>query len=535
MRHDIRLAFTVPGESFLEVLDELVDSPIRTVSTRHEAGAGFMAEAVGQLTGRPAALLVTRAVGAANASIALHTARQDSSPLICICGDVPRRHRGREAFQEADLPGTFGALCKSAARFDDPARAAAAFDALCADATAGRPGPVLAAFPEDVLAEPAEEDRASAALTRDDVDPDGVRAVLERLALARRPVVLAGAGVLRSDAVAALRAFSARWHLPVIASWRRPDVFPHDDGRYLGMAGLSAPPTVRARLLDADVILLLGCRLSQVTSFDYAVPAAGTAVLHVDVAPGFPGDRPQPEMALPSDAAAFLAAAGSVAPPRATEDWDRATAADRDAFLAASALPQIEDGEPVHPATVIRALQRALPGDAIVTTDAGNFAGWAARHLPLPAEARFLGPTSGAMGYALPGAIGASLAAPGSSVVALAGDGGFAMLMAELETAVREDAPLVLLVFDNGQYGTIRMYQEAVHPGRAPATELGRIDVAAVARACGAQAVTVSRDADVPDAVSSALGGSGVRVVHLLTDPRVMSVDAPQRDPTIRA
>lgn len=321
----IRHAFTVPGESFLEILDALRDSSIRLVAVRHEAGAGFMAEAYAQLTGRPALCLVTRAVGAANISIALHTAMQNSTPLVVLAGQVPRPFRGREAFQEADLVASFGALCKAAAELDEPTTMAAGVGRLVEVAQTGRPGPVLIALPEDALEEAIEDARATSdpaagrppagglAATDVPAPPDSlVRDLLARLSNARRPVIVAGGGVLRSGAVAELQAFAEATGLGVIAAWRRPDVFPNDSPRYLGATGLAAARTVRARLREADVILALGTRLSEVASFEYTVPGPATELLHVDIAPGFGGARPAPALAVRADARAFLRAALAV-------------------------------------------------------------------------------------------------------------------------------------------------------------------------------------------------------------------------------
>lgn len=567
----IRHAFTVPGESFLEILDALRDSSIRLVAVRHEAGAGFMAEAYAQLTGRPALCLVTRAVGAANISIALHTAMQNSTPLVVLAGQVPRPFRGREAFQEADLVASFGALCKAAAELDEPTTMAAGVGRLVEVAQTGRPGPVLIALPEDALEEAIEDARATSdpaagrppagGLAATDVPApldSLVRDLLGRLSNARRPVIVAGGGVLRSGAVAELQAFAEATGLGVIAAWRRPDVFPNDSPRYLGATGLAAARTVRARLREADVILALGTRLSEVASFEYTVPGPATELLHVDIAPGFGGARPAPALAVRADARAFLRAALAVLAgtgestrsgqsirsargrdPHRSSVADLAAqravdlARDRAAYVAAVELPNVGPrgpDEPVHPATVVAALRRHLAPGAIITTDAGNFAGWVARYLPLPPGARFLGPTSGAMGYGLPAAVGAAIAsrdqgAPARPVVALAGDGGFAMLMAELETAVREGLRLTVLVFDNAMYGTIRMHQERAHPGRVAATDLGRIDCAAFAEACGARGLRVAHDTEVEAAIAAALADPGVTLVHLLTDPRVISVD----------
>jgi acetolactate synthase-1/2/3 large subunit len=402
-------------------------------------------------------------------------------------------------------------------------------------ARAGRPGPVLIAVPEDVLDEPVSGPSPSVGPEPERPRPSAaeVEAVLAALASARTPVILAGAGVLRSEAGTGLLRLAEALEVPVIASWRRPDVFPNGHPLYLGMSGLSSPRTVRERLLAADVVLALGTRLSEIASFGYGAPAHDTRLLHVDIAPGFAGDRRQPDLAVRADAGAFLDAAFTACAARPLAAELRATrrsaaATDRSAYLAAITLPAfpLPDARGVHPAAIAAALRAQLPDGVILTTDAGNFAGWAARHVPLPVDGRFLGPTSGAMGYGLPAAIGAALAAPDRAVVALVGDGGFAMLMAELETAVRERLRLAVVVHDNGMYGTMRMHQEWAHPGRVVATDIGPIDAAAVAEACGARGLHVDRDADVDEAIASALAWDGVTVVHVRTDPRVLAVDS---------
>ena len=532
----VRHAFTVPGESFLGVLDALHDAPIRTVATRHEGGAAFMAEGYGQLTGRPAVCLATRAVGAANLAIGLHTATADSTPLLAVIGQVPRAFHGREAFQEADQVATFGRLCKAAVQVDDPGRLAGETARLLALSRSGRPGPVMLVVPEDVVeaAVPASALR-SARPPRPVPSPSAaaMTRVLHELAAASAPLVLAGAGILRAGATRTLTAFAERFAVPVFASWRRPDVMPNEHPFYIGMTGLGAPATVRERFAAADLILAIGTRLNQMTTFGYTLPAPDARLIQVDLAPGFAGDRRPPDMLVTADARDFLEAVLAVADPplpdpARLEARRAAIAADRAAYVAAATLrarPPGTGDAPVDPAAAVHALAAALPPDAVVTTDAGNFAGWYARGLRIGTGQRFLGPTSGAMGYALPAAIGAGIAEPGRPVVALAGDGGFAMLMAELETAVRTGVRLTAIVHDNLRYGTIRMDQERAFPGRVVATDLGPLDFAAVAEACGARAWRVERDGDVAPAIRAALADPGVTVVHLRTDPRRLSVD----------
>ena len=536
-------AFTVPGESFLGVLDAMHDPAgegrLRVVATRHESGAAFMAAAFGRLVHRPAVCLATRAVGAANLSIGIHTARQDSAPMVALVGQVGRRWRGREAFQEVDLVNSFGRLAKWAVEIDRADDLPAVIHRAVAVAAAGRPGPVLVALPEDVLGERAEAETVAPPSPPAPVGPDldAVRAVLHLLVQAARPAIVAGGGVLAAGAVAELVRLAELLEVPVFAAWRRPDVFPNDHRLYLGMTGLAAPPVVRDRLTAADVLVAIGTRLSEIASFEYQVPAPGTRFVHVDAEPSTPSWRPG--LGIAADARAFLAAAAQLAEELQEGTAERrrhraaANVADRAAWEEATALPPIPQSVPassgadgsVHPAVVVSVLTRLLPPDAILTSDAGNFAGWPARHYRFRFPGTFLGPTSGAMGYGLPAAIAAAIARPDRPAVAMAGDGGFGMVMSELETAVREGARVTSLVFDNRMYGTIRMHQELTAPGRVLATDLGAVDFAAIARAMGAVAFTARANDEVEPTLREALAAPGPSVVHLLTDPRWLSVD----------
>jgi acetolactate synthase-1/2/3 large subunit len=526
----VTVAFTVPGESFLGLIDGLRGAGIRLVTTRHEGGAAFMAEAHGQLTGRPAACLGTRAVGAANLAIGLHTARSDSTPMFAIVGGVSRAFRGREAFQEIDVVGSIGRMAKWAVEIDELSRVEPLIAEAVRHAGAGRPGPVVITVPEDLLDEivpGAPIEPAPFRAMRIEPDPGDVRAVLQLLAGARRPVILAGAGVLRSRGSADLIRLAELLEVPVIASWRRADVFPNDHRLYLGMTGYGSPHSVQARLDEADAVVVLGCRLNEIASFGYAVPGPGIPWAHVDVEPrAAHGGLAGPTLAVTTDARTFLRVARRSVSNGvlAAEPYDArrsANEADREAYEAASRVDGVAwDGPGVHPGKVIATLNAILPPQTIVTTDAGNFAGWAARGYRFRRPGTFLGPTSGAMGYALPAAIAAALEHPGRPVVALAGDGGFAMTMNELETAVREGTRIVAIVFDNERYGTIGVYQEGRGTGLADASELGPIDFAAVARGMGALGVHVDDDAAFEPALREALGADRTTVIHVRLDRR---------------
>ncbi|HUG47592.1 MAG TPA: thiamine pyrophosphate-dependent enzyme [Candidatus Limnocylindria bacterium] len=529
----VEWAFTVPGESFLGLLDALPPAGIRVLATRHEGGAAFMAEATAQFTGRPAACLGTRAVGAANLSIGIHTARQNSTPMVALVGQVQRDFLGREAFQEADQPQSFGRLAKWAGELTDPADAARLVGDGLRAMTSGRPGPVLFSLPEDLLDEPTDAALPDVAPLAPPPPEEGdVEAILRLLTEAERPLIVAGGGVLRARAVDRLVEMAEALAVPVMAAWRRPDVFPNDHPLYLGMTGYGAASTVLPRLLETDALLVLGCRLSEPASFGYRVPGPDTRWAHVDLEPRSAeraGLQPA-HVALTADAGAFLARAMASAGGRGLASAARQRQvqlrADREAYLAASTLGPRDgwSGPGVDPGQAVATLQRVLPRDAVLTTDAGNFGLWPARGFRFTRPGTFLGPTSGAMGYGLPAAIAASLCAPDRTVVAMCGDGGFTMTMSELETAVRAGARPVVLVFDNQGYGTIAMHQQ--REGRSDvATRLGPIDFSAVARACGAQGGRVTRDSEFEPALRDALAAGRPAVIHLEVDPRWVSPD----------
>lgn len=527
----VKWAFTVPGESFLGVLDALPGAGIRVIATRHEGGAAFMAEAVGQLTGAPAAVLGTRAVGAANMSIGIHTARQNSTPLVALVGQVRRAFLGREAFQEVDQVESFGRLAKWAGQIDAAASAADIVGEGLSAMLSGRPGPVLFSLPEDVLDEPVP---ARARVLVDVARPsaptaEAVREIVALLTNAARPAILAGGGVVAARAQDDLVRFSELAEVPVIAAWRRPTAFPNDHPHFLGVTGYGAASTVRPRLEKADALLVLGSRLNEVSSFDYRIPGPRTKWAHVDLEPrseARAGLKPA-TIALPADAGAFLGAAiEALRGYKAPKERAAAIATDRADYLAASTFGEDRErqGHGVDPASVITTLQRILAEDALLTCDAGNFGLWMARGFRFGRQNSFLGLTSGAMGYGLPAAIAASLCEPTRQVVALCGDGGFAMTMNELETAVRAGAKPVVLVFDNRRYGTIAMHQANEGRGNV-ATDLGTIDFAAMARAMGAQGGRVGRDVEFEPALRDALAAGRPAVIHLEIDPRWVTPD----------
>jgi acetolactate synthase-1/2/3 large subunit len=530
-----RYCFMVPGESFLPLLDDLSAAGIRVVTTRHEASAAFMAEALASTTGRPQLVAASRAVGAANAAIGIHAASQDSAPLIALVGQVERAFLGREAFQETDLVRSIGSLATWAVQLDDPEQATTVMGRLARRLHAGRPGPILLSLPEDVLSVEIEVDDAPAGVPAGPRGPAAdrteVRQVVRMLAASERGVIIAGGGVLRARASKRLVALSEAMAVPVIAAWRRPDVFPNDHPNYLGMAGPWSASTVRQRLADADVVVFIGARTSETTTFGYAIPSPTARWAQVDILPhATHAGLPAPTLLVEADASRFLDAAWSDLRGAALDNEMRSRRearcrADREAYRAASRVGQGSWGGPgVHPGRLVETLRAVLPDNATIATDAGNMGGWLARGFRFRRPGTFIGTASGAMGFGLPAAIAASLQDLDRIAVAFCGDGGLAMTMAELETSVREGAHPVVIVLDDRRYGTIAMHQ--ARDGRPTSTsELGTIDFAAVARAHGALGFTVTDDAAFEPALREAISARQTSLLHVLLDRAWVSVD----------
>lgn len=530
-----RYCFTVPAEPILPLLDDLAAVGIRVVTARHEGGAALMAEALSQSTGRPQIVAVSRAVGASNAAIGIHTASQDSAPLVALVGQVPTAHAGREAFQESDLAGGIGSLAAWAAEIHVAEETPAVLRKAWRKLTSGRPGPVLLSVPVDLQSEEIElQDEAPPkppGARGAAADRPAVSRALKLLAASERGVIVAGGGVLRARATKRLVALSEALAVPVVASWRRPDVFPNDHVNYLGMAGSWAAPTVQQRLADADVILFIGTRLSEMTTAGYTIPGPETRWIHVDVEPRVAhAGLPAPTLSVAADASRFLDTAWSDLRAAALDNEMRSrrearNASDREAYKAASDVTMGEwDGPGVHPGKILKVLRDALPDNATITSDAGNLAAFVARGYPFRRAGTFLGATSGTMGFGLPAAIAASILDPDRIAVAICGDGGFAMSLAELETAVREGAHPIAVVLDNERYGTISAQQSI--EGRATAsTDLGPIDFAAAARAFGALGLSVSDTDGFEAALREAITSRQASVIHVRVDRSWNSVD----------
>ena len=524
LEHGVDTAFGVPGESYLAVLEALraAQERLRFVITRHESGATFAACAYARLARKPGVAFVTRGPGATNGSIGIHTARQDSVPLVLFIGQVPSDQRGRESFQEIDYHRMLGPMTKAVFEPHTPHEVAAAAAEAFAIAVDGRPGPVAVALPEDVTEGETDDTPVPQPRPRRAVlpAPGDIRAIAERIAQAERPVAIAGEMVGFEGANEALATFAEAHGVGVFSSFRQQGVVPCAHPAYLGTLGLALPPYQEALLAEADLVLALGTRLDLATTVDDRVIHEARFVVHVypdadalaaagaglqvcaDIAPVLEG----------------LTAAAPEAPPAPRSAWCAAQRSVFDGFRRESAGPALGT---VDLAAVVQTLAERVPQDATIVNDAGNFATWLLRHFPYEHPLAQAAPSVGAMGYGVPGAIGAQLARPGKRVVALAGDGGFGMTGQELITAVGNRLPIVVLVCDNGIYGTIAMHQYNRYGADATyGVALNSPDFAAAARAWGADAWTVETTEDFAPALEGALAADGPALIHLKTDIR---------------
>ena len=524
----IDAAFCVPGESFLAVLDALHDGPTRVIACRHEAAAANMAVAYGKLTGRPGVCLVTRGPGATQASVGVHTAAQDSAPMLLLVGQVSRAVRGREAFQELDVPAVFGSMAKWAAEAADPDRLPELLARAVQTATSGRPGPVVLALPEDVLtATTRVGDARPVRPVAPGVAPADLARLRELLGGARRPLVVAGGPGWSEAAAANLKTVAEASRLPVAVSFRSQDVLDNRSPSYAGDLGVSANPALAERVRAADLLVAVGPRLGAITTGGYRLLVPRQRLVHVHPGLGELGRLYQPDLAVNAAVGPFLAAWRS-APPVPGDAWAAWTQAARDNYLAwvrswparpASPGASAPGPSPVDLGQALATLRERLPDDAIVASGAGNYTAWVHRFFQFRRHGTQLAPKSGAMGFALPAALAAKVLHPRRTVVAVAGDGDFLMTAQELATAVQHRLDVVVLVVNNGMYGTIRMHQERAYPGRVTATELQNPDFPALAEACGAAGEAVADAEAFPAALDRALGAGRPALLDLHVDP----------------
>lgn len=513
-----RRGFGVPGESYLAVLDGIHDTKGRfdIVLCRNEGGAGFMAAAYGKLTGEPGLCFVTRGPGATNASIGVHTAMQDSAPMILFVGQIDTTMRGREAFQEVDYRAFFSPIAKWATEIEHVDRIPEVLSRAWTTATSGRPGPVVVALPEDMLASrPTAKPLARRVFINPPVAaPEVVDEVLTALSQSKRPVILMGGGGWTDTGSAALQRFAEASDIPVVAAFRYQDRYDNHSPCYAGDAGVGMLPPVRKTMSDADLILALGVRFGEMTTDGYSLfdlPDMRQTLIHVHASDGELGKVYQPDIAIHAAPVGFSErlAQSPVSGPWA--DW-RLSA--RKGYEGTFVLPQ-QPG-PVDMSEVIAVLRERLPADSILTNGAGNFAIWPNKYFRFGPGQRLLAPQSGAMGYGLPAAIAAKVVHPERTVVCIAGDGDFQMNAVELGTAMQADAMPIVLILNNGTYGTIRMHQERHFPGRVSGTDLVNPDFASLARSYGFHGERVERTADFADALDRALHSKTGAVLDLV-------------------
>jgi acetolactate synthase I/II/III large subunit len=521
--YGVERVFSVPGESFLAALDGLLTAGIPNIVCRHEGAAAMMAEATGKLTGRPGIAFVTRGPGATNAAAGVHIARQDSTPMILFVGQIDRNHEGREAFQEVDYAAMFGPIAKWAAEIRQTDRLPEYIARAFHVATSGRPGPVVLALPEDMLSDVADvADVPSPSPPLTGIDPAAVTAITAELSRAQRPLVVVGGPHWSPQAAADLATFAERWSLPVAVTFRRQDRLDNDHANYAGDLGVGMNPKLAQRLQDADLILALGTRMGDTATAGYTLMTPGQPaqrLIHLHPDPDLPGLVYRPDLAVTARADAMVAAlAGTTSPATPWTPWTTAARADYIAWQVPKPTPGA-----VRMEETIAWLSTHLPPDAIVTNGAGNYAAFLHRYYRFHQYGTQLAPTSGSMGYGFPAAIAAKLHHPGRTVVCLAGDGCFQMTLNEMSTAIQHQAAVIVIVCNNGRYGTIRMHQERSYPGRVSGTDLANPDFPALARAYRGHGEVVTHQDDFAPAFARAKASGTLAVIELKLDPDMLS------------
>ena len=512
--------FTVPGESFLAVLDALHDTPeIDTVVCRQEGGVAYMADADGKMTGRPGVAFVTRGPGATNASAGVHVAFQDSTPMILFVGDLARRDKDREGFQEIDFPAFFSPIAKWAARIDDARRIPEYVARAYRVATAGRPGPVVLAIPEDMLTDEVEAaDRPLVPPLAEAPDPGAIQAMFELLKEAAAPVAIIGGADWSPRAAHHFANFAFRHGIPVAASFRRQDAVDNKCGVYAGQLGYGPNPKLQQRVREADLIIAVGSRLGESTTDGYTLITPdhpGQTLVHIHPDPNELGRVYHADLPICSDMGEFA---------EMVDDWQDHDLVRFSCGETAHAEwlewsdPKPREGVALDLGPCVAAMRDKLAPNTIICNGAGNFSGWWHRYWRYACMPTQLAPTSGTMGYGLPAAVAAAIRFRDRPVVCVAGDGDFLMNGQELATAAQYGADLLVIVVDNGAYGTIRMHQEREYPERVSATALSNPDFAALARTYGGWAEAIEKTADFAPALDRAIKQKGIRLLHCKTD-----------------
>ncbi len=519
----VKRVFCVPGESYLPVLAALDGSPLQAVVCRHEGAAAMAAEATGKLTGRPGVALVTRGPGASNAVSGVHVAQQDSTPMVLLIGQVATSMRHRDAFQEVDYPAFLGGMCKHVEEVTATERLPEALSRAFHVAMSGRPGPVALALPEDVLSGLAEAEVAPAAQVAEPAPADAdLRLLLGHLADAERPMIIAGGSRWSARARNLLMEIAEALRVPVAVSFRRQMLFDPLHPAYAGDVGLGINPALRRRLEEADLLILLGGRFSEVPSQGFellGVPVPGRRLVHVHPGAEELGRTYRPDLAINATPERLLESLADLL-GEATRDpaWMQAAHAD---YLDWNETPPAMPGA-VQMGEIVAWLRERMPPETVITNGAGNYAIWVHRFWRYRDWGTQLAPVSGSMGYGLPAALAAKLEHPERPVVCFAGDGCFQMTMQDFATAVQHGANIIVIVVDNGQYGTIRMHQVRRFPDRDCSTRLHNPDFAAFAEACGGAAFRVERTEDFFPAFEAAESAGCAALIHVKIAPEAL-------------
>jgi acetolactate synthase I/II/III large subunit len=521
--HGVRHVFCVPGESYLAALDAFRDSDIAVTVCRQEGGAAMMAEAVGKATGRPGVCFVTRGPGATNASPGIHIARQDSTPLVMFVGQVAREMREREAFQELDYRAVFGSMTKWTTEIDDPARVPEIVSRAFHTAANGRPGPVVVSLPEDMLTERvAVGDAPPFAAIETSPGAAEMAKLGQLLASARSPVLILGGSRWSQAASDGLARFAQKFSLPVYTTFRRLHLFDALNPCFAGDLGIGPNPKLVERIKSADLVVLIGGRMGELPSQSYTlfdIPRPQTTFVHVHPGAEELGRVYSPHLAIHATPTAFAAALDRLDVPGAPRGQAEAARAE---YLVWTEKPTEQPGA-VNLGAVMVWLRENLPADAIICNGAGNYAAWIHRFFRFRRFGQHVAPTSGSMGYGVPAAVAMKRLYPERMVICVAGDGDFLMNGQEFATAVQYGLPFIVLVADNGIYGTIRMHQEREYPGRIVATDLRNPDFSAYARAFGGFGVSVERTADFPAAFKETQASGKPAIIRLAIDPEAIT------------
>ncbi|MBB4105101.1 thiamine pyrophosphate-binding protein [Allorhizobium borbori] len=515
----------VPGESYLAVLDALYESGIETIVCRQEGGAAMMADCWGRLTGEPGVCFVTRGPGATNASAGLHVARQDSIPMILFIGQVQGDAREREAFQEVEYRRAFTEFAKWVGEIDDAARIPEFVTRAFAVATSGRPGPVVLSLPEDMLVRLADAPAAKPYMpVESHPGAAQIAALGDLLEKAKRPLVILGGTRWDEESVAEIRAFAETWKLPVGCSFRRQMLFDHTSPSYAGDVGIGINPALAKEVKDADLLLLIGGRFSEMPSSSYTlmdIPYPKQTLVHVYPEPEELGRVYRPDLAIAAAPKHFAAALAGLE-PKAEPHWATRTEAMHAGYLKWSTPPASGPGA-VHMGPIMEWIEANTPKDTIFTNGAGNYATWVHRFHRFERYATQAAPASGSMGYGLPAAVAAKAEFPNREVICFAGDGCFMMHGQEFATAVRYNLPIITVLVNNGMYGTIRMHQEREYPGRVSATGLTNPDFADLARAYGGHGETVRETAEFAGAFQRARASGKPSIIEIILDPEAIT------------